>query len=369
MININQSIKELFGVFPREVGKNKRFIINKEQFNNYVSTINGRTDCYSSIYQIRKEEYVYRLDNGKDRRRRVYKSVIINKLYYDLDKFSTCWDTIKDKFHPRLVEEDIKHTIILSGGGFHPYIMTKPFTLESLSGKVEKTEQRLKLTLKNAQHGVISIINEGLNNGDKITIGKPKKCDIDYHVIGDIGRIARIPNTWHPTRKRYAIPILEEDFKLSFEELLLKAKKQRKGIQFWGNKLIDLKDYDREITVPIGYELNDTTNSVSSPSSLLSLLPQFLQNLLTSREDGHRARYLIQVGMKTRGFPKSIAIDVCKQYWSKKKYLHAIYGHGYNSFDYIWSRNDLFFPNWKTLKEEGWKIPNEDLDFKFMNNK
>ena len=318
--------------------------------------MNGLVDCYTSIYKIRKEEYVY--NNG--RRKRVYGSVIIDKLFYDLDRFSTCWETTK-RLHFRLLEDDIMHTIILSGGGFHIYVMTIPYK--------GRPEQKMKMVLKNAQHGVISIVNSKIENGNKITIGNPRKSDIDSHVIGDIARIARLPNTWHPKRKRYSIPIHNSDMKLTFKEVLEISKHQRKGIEMWGNNLIDLTKYEKEVVINMDYNLNDAVIKDIEPSSMLSLLPFFIQNLLTSREDGHRARYLTQIGMKIRGFPKSTAEKICKEYWSRKKFLHAISGHGYNSFDYIWSRNDLFFPNWQTLEEEGWKIPRLDYNYKLMYNR
>lgn len=326
---------------------------------------NGITNLYTSIYQIRKNEYKI-INNRKVRK---YSSVIIDKLFYDLDIFKTCWHKTQ-LIHKSLMKEDIKHTVILSGGGFHPYIFTEPLKIEDL--KQDKTEQHLKFILKNAQQGVINnIINPYLSKEDKITYGYQKTCDIDSHVIGDIGRIARIPNTWHPKRKRYAIPIIKNDFTKSFEEILQLSKHQRPEFEVFGSKLINLKDYDKNFTqVKNNIKLRDNGYNLKDLEGIITLLPKFIQTLLITKDDGCRARYYTIVSMKVRGFPKSIAEDLCEKHWSEEKFKHALYGHGYNEFDYIYGRHDIFFPNWQTLIDEGWDIPEEDIkDYKLMYNR
>ena len=362
---MNKSILYLFGEFPREILGNKIFIKNKEDFSRILNEVNGLMNCYTSIYKIRKDEFKYK--NG--RKIRDYKSVVINKIYFDLDTFSTCWNSTK-KMHDILLNKlDLQHCIILSGGGFHIYVITKDFKLEDLSPETPRTEERLKIVIRNAFNDLLLQINKFLDEKNKITVGNPKKCDIDYHVRGDIARIARIPNTWHPKRKRYSIPIFSSDFDKSFDEILEISKNQREGVEIFGNNKLELSQYDRNIAEIIECELNDIKTINVNSNSVISLLPLFIQNLLVSGEDGHRARYLTILSMKIRGFPKSLAIDVCKQYWSNKKFHHALYGHNHNTFDDIYSRPELFFPNWKTLIEEGWKIPKEDFNYKDMDNR
>lgn len=268
------------------------------------------------------------------------------------------------------MKEDIKHTIILSGGGFHPYVFTKPLKIEDLEDN--KIESHLKFILKNAQHGIINIINKHLSKEDKITYGYQKTCDIDSHVIGDIGRIARIPNTWHPKRKRYAIPIIESDFDKTFKEILILSKNQRSEYEVFGNKLIDLKGYDMNFqkVQSNNVKLRDNGHNLKDLSGVITLLPKFIQTLLATKDDGCRARYYTIVSMKVRGFPKSVSEDLCEKHWSPDKFKHALYGHGYSEFDYIYGRHDIFFPNWQTLINEGWNIPEEDINnYKLMYNR
>ena len=268
------------------------------------------------------------------------------------------------------MKEDIKHTIILSGGGFHPYVFTKPLKIEDL--KDNQTESHLKFILKNAQRGLINdIVNKHLSKEDKITYGYQKTCDVDSHVIGDIGRIARIPNTWHPKRKRYAIPIIESDFGKTFKEILILSKQQRSEYEVFGNKLINLHDYDRNfIQVQSNVKHIDNNNhNIKDLEGLITLLPRFIQTLLMTKDDGCRARYYTIVSMKVRGFPKSASEDLCEKHWSPNKFKHALYGHGYNEFDYIYGRHDIFFPNWQTLIDEGWNITEEDKSYKLMYNR
>ena len=40
---------------------------------------------------------------------------------------------------------------------------------------------------------------------------------------------------------------IDQNMKLTFKEVLIISKHQRKGIKIWGNKLIDLTKYEKEV--------------------------------------------------------------------------------------------------------------------------
>ena len=153
--------KILFDEFPREFSTKRLFCRNRKEFNKMIDKYNCVIDCYSTIYSIETP--------------RRYDTVIIDKIFFDLDAPKTCWEATK-KLHNHLLKQNLMHVALFSGGGFHVYVFTKDNDINNP-----------KNSIKNAQHKIA--------NDAGITIGKPKKCDVDEHVIGDIARIARIPNT------------------------------------------------------------------------------------------------------------------------------------------------------------------------------
>jgi len=64
--------------------------------------------------------------------------------------------------------------------------------------------------------------------------------------IGNIRQLFRMSNTWNLKRKRYCIPIIEDDLNGTYEDLREKAKRQRIGAtKIYGHKILDISKYDR----------------------------------------------------------------------------------------------------------------------------
>lgn len=156
---LNSNISILFSPFEREVANPIRQRINTErQFENFISQNNGIHDCFTSVYA---------------------NDLTIDKLFFDFDGYNAytesqkVYDYVTNKLHVPIIP-------IASGKkGIHLHILTKPIKIPD--------PRRL---IRNAQ---LYILVEAL--GKEIH-------SADSHVIGDVRRICRIPNTLRPPENR-----------------------------------------------------------------------------------------------------------------------------------------------------------------------
>lgn len=322
-------MKNLFNEFPREFGVKRTFAKDCESFVMLVNKFNGIKDCYSSIYPII--------------RRGVRDITSVDKIFFDLDKHSTCWESTK-KMHDWLSQNGYRHIILLSGGGFHVYVFTTKTILKNP-----------KNAIKSAQHHITKEAG--------VTIGKPNKADVDEHVIGDIARIARIPNTYNLKRKRFCIYILQEDLEKSFEEIKVIAKKQRKERFVFEGKTFDLSGFDN-LPTPPEIMILDTPDALNNVDGCMKLLPPLIRRLLLEQSCGWRDRYIQILAMRESGLPYKVAVELCRKYWSPEKFRHAMIDEE-NQIRYVYGRGDLFFPAWKTLQNKGYLVTKDDLKFEF----
>lgn len=325
-------MKNLFNTFPREFGVKRTFVSNKEDFKNLINQFNGIKDCYSSVYPI--------ISRGK---RHI---TSIDKMFFDFDNVGTCWESTL-KLHRWLIKHQYKHLILLSGGGFHVYVYT-----------IKNTLTYPKNALKTTQHYIAREAG--------VTIGKPKESDVDEHVIGDIARIARIPNTYNIKRKLFCIYILPKDLDKTFDELKLIALAQRKKSHIFGTKLFDITKFD---TKPVFVEMEnievpDTPKKLNNVPGLLKLLPPFIRELLLKKQCGWEDRRNMIIAMREVGMEYHTIVQICKQYWTPEKFHHAMVGEE-NQIAYLYKRVDIYFPNWGSLIADGYNITKDDLKFKF----
>lgn len=325
-------MKNLFNTFPREFGVKRTFVTNQEDFKKLINQFNGIKDCYSSLYPV--------ISKGK---RNI---TSIDKMFFDFDNVGTCWESTL-KLHRWLIKHQYKHVILLSGGGFHIYVYTTKTPLIYA-----------KNALKTAQHYITKQAN--------VTIGKPKESDVDEHVIGDIARIARIPNTYNMKRKRFCIYILPEDLNKTFDELKTLAKNQRKESHIFGNKLFDIIKFDTKpiFIETIDLEVSDTPVELKNVNGILKLLPPFIRGLLLNHQCGWEDRKHMIIAMREVGLTYNMILELCRKYWTPEKFQHAMISEE-NQIRYVYHRQDLYFSKWQTLIEDGYMITKDDLKFKF----
>lgn len=167
-----------------------------EELLGYINKWNGITNIYSSIYWynvIQNDEY------GNEKRQ-----PLIDKVCFDIDNDL---ESAK-KLTAYLLDKELKFSLFNSGRGWHFYIYCCG------NGDAQK--------LRIAQ---LSILHES-------------KASADMHLIGDVSRILRIPNSWNFKSNSFCIPIKVEE--LGKED----GSKQRIGQRFiYGNKILNLEDY------------------------------------------------------------------------------------------------------------------------------
>jgi len=147
----------LFSPFKREVANPKRKPIwSLRQFVKFIEENNGRNDCYTSVYPLDET---------------------IDKIFLDLDGPKALEDA-KAIYEYVYLEQDIPVIPVASGKkGIHLYILLKPKTYENPSNLLSMVTYR--------------ILEDTF--GEKV-----KETSVDPHVIGDVRRICRIPNTLRP---------------------------------------------------------------------------------------------------------------------------------------------------------------------------
>lgn len=294
---------ELFDTFPREVSKTRIFVTDKAMLDRFIKRWNGKIDCYASVYKLSSP--------------RNYESAVIDKLFFDMDG-KDAYKTMK-KLNVYLCEKNYEHDIVFSGGGYHCYVMCKVINLNNKKNAV-----------KNAQEFIIKEADI--------------KGKVDPHVIGDIARISRIPGTWNIKRRK----------KCEYLGGLINSKK------------FDLKPFDtEELLYKIDYTNDDSKSQIELTQfkGFMKQLPPFIINLLQSTKCGWRDRYYTILGMKEAGIPKNICQQICKHYWTPQKFEHCVVHE--RQLDYIYKRQDLFFPLWNNIECEGYRITKQDKEFKF----
>ena len=181
---LDPNISILFSPFSREIANPIRQRINTErQFQDFISQNNGVHDCFTSVYA---------------------NDFTIDKLFFDFDGYNAytesqkVYDYVTNKLHVPIIP-------IASGKkGIHLHILTKPVKIPD--------PRRL---IRNAQ---LYILVESL--GKEIH-------SADSHVIGDVRRICRIPNTLRPPENKSYCTFLPEDWvKMSELDILLHVKQQ-----------------------------------------------------------------------------------------------------------------------------------------------
>ena len=291
----------MFNQFPREIALPKRYIIHSwKEMEEIINKNNGKVSIYTTIYSF--ENIVSKHKYGRTFDLAEYRTAIIDKLFFDLDK-EDCWQKTL-KFHNYLKKQDIMHCINFSGKGFHIYIFTKEV----------KNDLKYK---KDAYFNIQKFFAD--HNG--LTIGESEKADLDTAVIGDLARITRIPNTFNMRRKRYCIPITEDDLLLGYENIKEKAKEQQyPKHRIFGRKKVDLKYFD---SPKFGSDSDDAPKVKIPPIKVdvdfgEEKLYPCVKKMLVQRS-GFRAWFNSALWLREKGYTEQEADEIFKKYLGKWK--------------------------------------------------
>ncbi len=181
----------------------RRIANNKKYFLELINRYNSVKNCYYSLYAL-DELGGFTHSN-------------IDKVAWDFD------GELAHEHANRLADWCIKKNylfcIFFSGKkGFHIYIFTKN------GDKLINNTYALKSTHKTLEKEV-GILN-------------------DFHIVGDIARIMRVPNTLHLGSKLYCRPLTINQLKKPLIDIKELAKKQCLTTTYYGEKLLNIKKYD-----------------------------------------------------------------------------------------------------------------------------
>ena len=299
----------LYNRFPREIGDPKRFPVNnmediykylnkKDKDGNFVN--NGRKRIFLSLYNCSPNESEIKLD----------------KIWFDMDS-PNCLENTK-KLHEWCMKFHYKHLMVFSGKGFHFYLLTKNYS--NLSNP--------KRTLYNCHKHIAKEVG--------LTIGEGDTFDIDWHIVGDIRRIATVPGTWNVKRKRYAICITEDELNKTYETIRNKAKTPSLSSVVYGWEEFDVKPFDctmKEFSSPLKYD-EDEFVKVDKDEVLLNLPPCIKVWLSMKRKHWKRRGWII-MWLRDKGLwrkklnePLPAMLEETKsllrQYLEPEEYRHMI---------------------------------------------
>ena len=312
-----------FNDFPRELGFPQRscLVYTQKEFLDKINRSNGKSTCFTSLYAFEKIKEDGRPD---------YDSAKVTHIFFDLDNGNAMLNA--QKLHKFLEEQNFKHTMNYSGGGFHVFLATQyPNFLKDK---------------KSAIYNAIVDISEKVG----MKIGIDEHSDIDSHSLGNLAQLVRVPNTWNFKRRRFCTPITAVQLG-NYDELLYTASHQNNWITIYGEKYLDLSQYDRERierAKPVELELEESTGVELD----FEKFPPCIKSLLTANLIKHRCRYLIITYCKELGLSLSDTVQLLKKYLPSRTFHHCVSEERQPLF--IYRRGDLVFPNCETLRAEGY---------------
>jgi hypothetical protein len=324
-------LMKMFFRFPREIGFPKRYLVKSlDEFKKLIAENIAKLDIYTTVYSFEK------LDGNKPD----YGSAVIDKIFFDFDEDDS-FDNVKE-LHKKLKNLDLLHTIFFSGGGFHVYVFVK------LDNSLPSDKKSLAIT----------------------KIAKLLAKGYDEVCTGDLARLTRLPNTFNFKRKRFCVPVSEEDLNLGLDFIKAKAKAQQPSFYFYGNKILNLNN--------LANSYNSEEQKISSLNSSQTIhninifeLPPFLAKILEEHKKcwvkatGWRDRYLIILWLRELGFNKLDVKNFLAKNLTPDEYNHAIFEE--KQVDYIFSEarqigeKAYIFPSPEVLASWGYNLTQKDI--------
>ena len=308
----------MFKEFPREVGPPRKVVTDMKGWLTFINRYNGmKKAVYTSIYTFK---------NINEKKKPDYDSAIVDKLFFDFDDkscnaYDECWD-----LHVHLVEENIKHIIIMSGRGYHLYIFT-----------LSLNPNNPKSCIYNAQHHFIDKLN----------------LIVDGQVIGNTAQLARVPNTYNLKGKKFCIPLTQEQFEKGDEFIKQLASKQNfvKNIMI-GNNHFDLTKFDYQserFSEKAIFDIDAFEDSCNADYA--KNCPNCIKNILSQDKIGWKQRYLLILYFREMGYTVQEVYNILEECLSKSKFKHCIKDE--RQLQYLFGRQDLIFPKCSNIMNDG----------------
>lgn len=291
-------------------------------FKNMIKRLNGLSNLYRSLYDF-TDEFPSE------------ENCIIDKVFFDFDLDKENPDKCRKdalKLISCLKEENIPHLVVFSGRGFHVFLFIKTIHSSEL--------QNPKQALSNVWDLYVDLLD----------------IDVDRQPRGDLSRICKIPGTMNTKSKLFCIPLYPYELELPRKEICQLAKKPRKRAGSYrasGTNLIDLHDFDGEREEK-EYELIESSNLDEINDKILEYLPLCVKAMLLNGDCNYQQRFAIITACRDLCYSKADTCKLLEKYLDKKKFIHAIRDE--NQVNYIFERQNLFFPTCGTIKNLGFCV-------------
>lgn len=299
-----------------------RIPATQSKINEYRRLYDGKKNLYLSVYEY----------NGSKKEDIRPENAIIDKIFldFDYDEDLKFFDDVKSvaKF---LYETGIKFKIRFSGRGFHLFIYLDAH-----------------YDLKNPRQAIRAWVRD---------IHEKTNTTSDSSVVGDLRRVSRMIGTMNMKTHLYCIP-LDYAHLMNFtydaicemaKENTLQCYDDDAGLfEEWiqGENLVDISDYDTEITAPKIEPIN--TNNIK----IIEGHPPCIEQMLSNPLLGYYERGQLIIYLKDNGYSFYEILTILKAVLSEDKYYHCTEEENQPEYLY-YSRDDLLFGNCDTQKQNG----------------
>ena len=163
--------------FPREIGLRRNACDNRSAFDSYVSRLNGKASCYTSLYSFGSKHPTRSWKMDPD-------SVVIDRAWWDFDmEEGGSLSDVKESVRTLVNRLNGDVRLVFTGRGFHVHqIFKKPVVGRAIAPHVERYERAMASDLPTLDG-----------------VGHPQK-------------LTRIPDTFNPKRNKWSVNLPAFDF-------------------------------------------------------------------------------------------------------------------------------------------------------------
>lgn len=312
--------------FPCRIGvPNQKVCETKAEAFERINRHNGATDIYATLY------------NGDG---------IVDKICWDFDvapddddKYND-WDEMLHDFRRLTDYLDAKgysQMSVFSGGGLHKYVKATERRLENPRSALREVQKTIQRDL-------------GLRTDDAI--------------FGDIERIFRVPNTYHPEEKRFCVPLEPHEAYYNKSALVDLAQEQRFSVDpVTEGEPYPIHKHDSAGNKFAPFETGQKVQGNFNPAEvepegvmfeIYPCIANILQNWREMEKHGHgigfRRRFLVILHLKEVGHTYQETVQVLKKYLSPEEFYHCVRDE--KQVRQIYRREDLLFPECDRLMTE-----------------
>lgn len=311
----------LYPSFPRQIAYPHRKTVDSQGFYSTINRLNGKVRVFASIYNFVGDRTVDRINLDLD------------KIFFDFDGDNALENA--RALVSYLIMHDYKAMALYSGGGFHVYVFTDDY-----------------IALKNKKACLTNVHNWFIRN---------LNLEVDKTIVGDIARVATIPNTFNTKRKRFCIPITLDDMDKGIDWIKELAVKQRFNFELCGSKCLSIKGFDSDTEMTdCEVEVTESMKKEIDGDELLRKLPLCISSMLANGSEkrvGWRGRFLILCYLRDSGILYGNACEIINKYLSSSKKGSTEARHCLieeQQGKRIYERDESMFPSCECLKREGY---------------